>query len=442
LGAWLALTDDDEESEDLFKDLVPTQPFFMLLGDRSSGKSTVVQHLVETLIGSTFPQLSEPTTCMMVYALRPHPQKLSRVYITPDDSAPTEEYQYLDEFLEEEEGYAALHDNIMKALALMQSFEHEPSQLLPHMVVACITGPGLPCMNIIDLPGLVQLPNQHRSQEDIDNMTWMLSDTASYLLPVVVVPGNTDYAQAEALKIAKEHDPKGERTIGLITKPDFAEAVALVGHYTDLINGHDVENTLPLGWVLGPNLGNAGKENGAGLESSYWDKSVWRHNLPSWDNYGIQALIKAFCAMVCRYYAAEMPGRLADIETALQTAEKEEARCLNQVLKGCHDFLDMMKEDQVHNEKQNVCSDLVVQISPWQGENVCQTEVVRSGESLADLGTSKPKDVEIQPDIDSSVSTFLSPNEQSKGYPRLARELSIDHTKPDTDVIETDWVEV
>jgi dynamin family protein len=337
----------DCESEDLFTSLIPNQPSFMLLGDKSSGKSTIVQNLVETLIGHSYPPLSEPTTCMTVYAMRPSKDKLSRVYITPEDETAEEEAKALDDFIEEEDGHEALFEFIEKAFAQVQAFASDTTKLSPHMIIACMTGPDLPCLNIIDLPGLARMPNQHRTKEDIENMNWLLSDSAKYLLPVVVVAGNTDYSQGEALEMAREHDPERKRTIGLITKPDLAEAVGLVGQFADLMDGWDTENDLPLGWILAPNLRNIGKKSDEDRELSYWEASEWKQELGSSRKYGIRPLIEALSSQVCRYYADEMPGKLAGIEAALEGASEEDADRMRKVLEGSRKFLELMKESEV-----------------------------------------------------------------------------------------------
>jgi len=40
---------------------------------------------------------------------------------------------------------------------------------------------------------------------------------------LAVTPANYDIANSEALKIAREFDPKGDRTIGILTKVDIMD---------------------------------------------------------------------------------------------------------------------------------------------------------------------------------------------------------------------------
>ena len=46
----------------------------------------------------------------------------------------------------------------------------------------------------------------------------------SNMVILVVIPTTDDFGNAEALKIAKEYDPQGTRTLGVVTKCDLIKA--------------------------------------------------------------------------------------------------------------------------------------------------------------------------------------------------------------------------
>jgi dynamin 1-like protein len=52
-------------------------------------------------------------------------------------------------------------------------------------------------------------------------------DPAALLL--AVTPADADVATSDALQLAREADPAGERTIGVLTKVDLAAAAAAAG---------------------------------------------------------------------------------------------------------------------------------------------------------------------------------------------------------------------
>ncbi|XP_063457361.1 interferon-induced GTP-binding protein Mx2 isoform X2 [Pan paniscus] len=88
-----------------------------------------------------------------------------------------------------------------------------------------ITSPDVPDLTIIDLPGItrVAVDNQPR---DIGLQIKALIKRyiqRQQTINLVVVPCNVDIATTEALSMAHEVDPEGDRTIGILTKPDLMD---------------------------------------------------------------------------------------------------------------------------------------------------------------------------------------------------------------------------
>jgi len=80
-------------------------------------------------------------------------------------------------------------------------------------------------LTLIDLPGMTRLalPGQpHDIEDQIRNMliTFIQNDNC---LILAVSPANSDLANSDALKIAREVDPQGLRTIGVVTKLDLMD---------------------------------------------------------------------------------------------------------------------------------------------------------------------------------------------------------------------------
>lgn len=80
-------------------------------------------------------------------------------------------------------------------------------------------------LTLIDLPGLTKVPIGDQPV-DIENqikaMIFQFIKKESCLI-LAVTPANTDLANSDALKLAKECDPQGLRTIGVITKLDLMD---------------------------------------------------------------------------------------------------------------------------------------------------------------------------------------------------------------------------
>ncbi|KAG9470783.1 dynamin-2 isoform X2 [Eleutherodactylus coqui] len=80
-------------------------------------------------------------------------------------------------------------------------------------------------LTLIDLPGITKVPVGDQPQDieyQIRDMILQFISRDSCLI-LAVTPANTDLANSDALKMAKEVDPQGLRTIGVITKLDLMD---------------------------------------------------------------------------------------------------------------------------------------------------------------------------------------------------------------------------
>ena len=80
-------------------------------------------------------------------------------------------------------------------------------------------------LTLIDLPGLTKVPIGDQPadiEHQIRTMILYFIGKESCLI-LAVTPANTDLANSDALKLAKEVDPQGIRTIGVITKLDLMD---------------------------------------------------------------------------------------------------------------------------------------------------------------------------------------------------------------------------
>lgn len=111
-----------------------------------------------------------------------------------------------------------------------------------------IFSPTCPDLTIIDLPGITKIPIKGSDQTlDVEKVTKEMAgrycrDPKTIIL--CVIPANADITTSDGLMMARQLDPTGARTIGVITKID------LMDRGTDakrLLNGDDV--ALKLGYV-------------------------------------------------------------------------------------------------------------------------------------------------------------------------------------------------
>uniref|UniRef100_A0A8B9DNG1 MX dynamin like GTPase 2 n=1 Tax=Anser cygnoides TaxID=8845 RepID=A0A8B9DNG1_ANSCY len=88
-----------------------------------------------------------------------------------------------------------------------------------------IYSPDVPDLTLIDLPGIARVAVRNQPQDIGEQIKMLIKKIISSkeTINLVVVPCNVDIATTEALKMAQEVDPKGERTLGILTKPDLVD---------------------------------------------------------------------------------------------------------------------------------------------------------------------------------------------------------------------------
>ena len=88
-----------------------------------------------------------------------------------------------------------------------------------------IYSPHILDLTLVDLPGLTKVPTGDQP-EDIENQIRnMINEYIQQQNTIIlaVTPANQDLANSDALKLARDVDPSGQRTIGVITKLDLMD---------------------------------------------------------------------------------------------------------------------------------------------------------------------------------------------------------------------------
>nr|AGL76513.1 interferon inducible protein Mx [Epinephelus akaara] len=183
-------------------------PAIAVIGDQSSGKSSVL----EALSGVALPRGSGIVTrCPLELKMKRKKEgeewygKIS--------------YQGCEEELDDP---SDVEKKIRKAQDEMAGVGVGISDDLISLEIA---SPDVPDLTLIDLPGIARVAVKGQP-EDIGKQIKALIQrfiTRQETISLVVVPCNVDIATTEALKMAQEVDPEGERTLGILTKPDLVD---------------------------------------------------------------------------------------------------------------------------------------------------------------------------------------------------------------------------
>lgn len=288
-------------------------PQIIVCGDQSSGKSSVL----EAISGVSFPVKSNLCTRFPTeLILRKTTNVGVSVSIVPDHARSNAERASLNNFRETLDSFDTLPtliDNAKTAMAI-GSFGRAFSKDLLRIE---ISGPDRPHLTIVDLPGLIHSETKQQSMEDVE----LVQDVVrSYMIEprsiiLAVVSAKNDYANQIVLKLAREADRTGNRTLGVITKPDtLIRGSESENMYIKLARNLDVE--FRLGWHV---LKNMDSETGLSSlrkrdeeEKRFFSDGVWP-SLPD-HTLGIARLRERLSNLLLSQIAAELPSLIKDIE--------------------------------------------------------------------------------------------------------------------------------
>ncbi|NWU88439.1 MX protein, partial [Upupa epops] len=183
-------------------------PAIAVIGDQSSGKSSVL----EALSGIALPRGSGIVTRC------PLELKLKRIH---DTQAWKGKISYRNTVTELQNA-----SQVEKAIRQAQDFVAGTNGGISAELISLeVWSPDVPDLTLIDLPGIARVAVGDQPKDIGEQIKKLLKSIISCkeTLNLVVVPCNVDIATTEALKMAQEVDPSGERTIGILTKPDLVD---------------------------------------------------------------------------------------------------------------------------------------------------------------------------------------------------------------------------
>lgn len=288
-------------------------PQIIVCGDQSSGKSSVL----EAISGVSFPVKSNLSTRFPTeLVLRKTSQMGVSVSIVPHQARTESERLALSSFHEKLEGFEGLPNLIENAKAAMGISTHGKA-FSKDLLRVEVSGPDRPHLTIVDLPGLIHSETKQQSASDVelvqDVVQSYMKESRSIIL--AVVSAKNDYANQIVLKLARAADEKGNRTLGVITKPDTliagSESEAM---YVSLARNQDVE--FRLGWHV---LKNMDSETGEwsladrGVkEEEFFSQGIWEDMSRSL--LGVDKLRSRLSKVLLGQIAAELPSLIDEID--------------------------------------------------------------------------------------------------------------------------------
>ncbi|KAG7415779.1 Interferon-induced GTP-binding protein Mx [Fusarium oxysporum f. sp. rapae] len=299
-------------------------PQIVVVGDQSAGKSSVL----ESLTGTPFPRDAGACTRFATeIRMRRAKETKLKVSIIPDKTRPYNDQARLLQWGGDVTGDTPF-DAMMRDATELIAPKSIPGRFAARdILVVEKEGPDMPLLTLVDLPGLVRVANRDQSESDIQTIE-ALSDRymkSSRTIILAVIGGNNDYVQAPILKKAHHFDPKGSRTIGVLTKPDMTERIGLEDKFIELVTNKDQENNFKLGWyvLLNPGPGEQWQspEDRAIREAEFFSRGKWA-TLPP-EMWGIGALRAKLSTQLQRHIGKHVKTLRRQIQQALEGCESQ-----------------------------------------------------------------------------------------------------------------------
>jgi hypothetical protein len=189
-----------------------------------------------------------------------------------------------------------------------------------------IEGPSRPQLTLVDIPGLIQASTKGVSKADVSLVAEITNHYISSprTICLAVVSATNDAANQPILQRVRDVDPQGDRTLGIITKPDRLPAGSgSESKFIELARNEDV--FFRLGWHVLKNR--SYEETGSSLEernaseASYFRNS--RFNSLAKENVGIDSLRNRLSLLLFEHVKQELPRLRQDLEGALGDAKKQ-----------------------------------------------------------------------------------------------------------------------
>ncbi|KAJ5493353.1 hypothetical protein N7539_002099 [Penicillium diatomitis] len=313
-------------------------PQLVVVGDQSSGKSSVLEGLTKL----SFPRDSGLCTrfaTQIIFRRETHMSKRDiEVSIIPSSDLEAADADKLRAW--KRSGAEALEQkdfvSMMKEVHELMGLSSSPNDGKPtfsnSVLRLQISGPEEEHLSVIDVPGIFKNTTPGlTTKEDITmvrNMVLRYMENPRSIM-LTVVPANVDIATQEIVELAKEYDPTGERTLGILTKPDLVDK----GAESRIISFLESQaTTVKLGWIVVRNPGQQQLDNPQtdrdAEERTFFMSSPWNQLPPGC--FGINALRDRLQELHSSITRREFPAvrielgkKLASSRDALQTLGKE-----------------------------------------------------------------------------------------------------------------------
>ncbi|KAL7283018.1 hypothetical protein PYCCODRAFT_1440947 [Trametes coccinea BRFM310] len=304
-------------------------PQICVLGSQSSGKSSVLENIVgrDFLPRGTGIVTRRPLVLQLINRKPTHSQQNGTVngqdLKADGDSAanPDEWGEFLHLPGQKFYDFNKIRDEIVRDT---EAKTGKNAGISPLPINLRIYSPNVLTLTLVDLPGLTKVPvgDQPRDiEKQIRDMLLKYISKPSCII-LAVTAANTDLANSDGLKLAREVDPEGQRTIGVLTKVDLMDQGTDV---VDILAGRVIP--LRLGYVPVVNRGQRDIESNKPISAALEYERKFFETHPSYANKaqycGTPFLARKLNAILMAHIRATLPDIKARISQQLQKYNAE-----------------------------------------------------------------------------------------------------------------------
>jgi GTP-binding protein EngB required for normal cell division len=292
-------------------------PQIIVCGSQSSGKSSTL----ESLSGIAFPTSDGLCTRFATeLILRRGDKPEIKVQIQPGPSRSKEDIQRLAAF--SETGDQKDFHGIIEAAKAVMGLVGEGAKIFSTDILRIeSTSPTAPNLTLVDLPGIFGASDKNQSDEDaelVQNLVLgYMAQQRSIILAVVTA--DVPFANQPVTKFARDIDPTGQRTLGLVTKPDrIKDSPESEKYYVEMAQNQNVK--LVLGWHVLLNRShltrNDSDEMRDAKEAEFFNDSAW--NVLCADQLGVEMLRTRLRKILWNHIQRGLPGVKADVQSGIR----------------------------------------------------------------------------------------------------------------------------
>ncbi|KAI8049226.1 Dynamin central region-domain-containing protein [Syncephalis plumigaleata] len=252
-------------------------PQIVVIGSQSSGKSSVLENIVgrDFLPRGTGIVTRRPLILQLVNRT-PKKKKEGATEDGSDQDEPEEWGEFLHQPGVKYTDFNKIRDEIVHDTEVKTG---RNAGISPQPITLRIFSPNVLTLTLVDLPGITKVPVGDQPKDIEKQIREMI---LKYIIKpnsiiLAVTSGNTDLANSDGLKMAREVDPEGVRTLGVLTKIDLMEEGTDV---VDILAGRVIP--LRLGYVPVINRGQRDIESKKSIKAALDNELHFFENHPAY----------------------------------------------------------------------------------------------------------------------------------------------------------------